>query len=88
MISGIYEGVIISTKIVFAGQRPGDDIQWLSPRNRPGSMAVAFPKSFAKAIYGAPKLAPVALPELISFLVFPQTGKYPPVRQESRTGRL
>jgi hypothetical protein len=51
-------------------------------------MAMAFPKSLAEPFYGSPKLAPVALHEIGSFLVFPQTGKYPTARQESRAGRL
>jgi hypothetical protein len=39
---------------------------------------MAFPKSFAKAFYGSPKLTPIALHELVPFLVLPKTANRKP----------
>jgi hypothetical protein len=77
MISGIYQGVKISTKIVFVSYGPGDDIRRPSPPYRRGSIAMAFPKSFAKAFYGSPKLTFTAVHKLVPFLVLPKTENRP-----------
>ncbi len=39
---------------------------------------MAFPKSFAKAFFGSLKFTPIALHELVPFLVLPKTANRKP----------